>query len=343
MSRLDWISTALEALRREGVVVLVTQCVVEGSAPREAGAKMLVMKDTFWGTIGGGNLEHHVLEQARSLLSRPDLMHLLQDYPLGPLLSQCCGGHVRVLLERFTDADACWLAALGQQVQETGGLILESRLKGEGARKCTRGSAKSGLTERAPFADEFGEPLPHSRPPRDQCAFYREFIALPLSPVYTFGAGHVGRALMKVLSVSDFPLHWYDARPEYEGGAGPVPVRLLASLGEAVAALPPSAICIIVTHAHELDYQLTRAILARGDFLYCGLIGSKSKRARFLRRLASDNIPKAAVGRLTCPIGLPEIEGKTPFAVALSIAAEINNIAAQDAGAVVASALAALE
>lgn len=329
MGHLDWIKVTLDALRQESAVVLVTQCAVEGSAPREAGAKMLVTKSSFWGAIGGGNLEYLVLEQSRELLARPDLTHLLQDYPLGPLLSQCCGGHVRVLLERLTDADKGWLEALDQQTGAAGNMVLETRLRGAGHRKRLRRAQDVRFAESSPFAGEEGVPFPDCRPPRDQCAFYREFIAAPLPSVHVFGAGHVGRALMHVLAISEFPLRWYDPRREYEGGDGPVPVELLAAPEEAVAALPAQSICLVFTHAHELDYQLVRAILLRGDFQYCGLIGSKTKRARFVRRFASDGVPEVAIARLACPIGLLKIKGKTPFAIALSVAAELNNLVVQ--------------
>src|SRR5690242_13354220 len=86
-----------------------------GSTPREAGARMLVWPDRFSGTIGGGSLERQALDQARRLLAQTGRRHALQDYPLGPLLGQCCGGHVRLLVEALDQASAGWLAAAGSQ------------------------------------------------------------------------------------------------------------------------------------------------------------------------------------------------------------------------------------
>ena len=60
-------------------------------------------------------------------------------------------------------------------------------------------------------------------------------------------------------------------------------------------AAPPGALFLIFTQSHALDYELTRAILARGDFAYCGLIGSATKRARFEKRLLADGIPRAVL------------------------------------------------
>lgn len=325
----DWIAAALEALETQAAAVLVTQCVVEGSAPREAGVRMLVTAEGFRGTIGGGNLEHLVLEQARALLARADLVCLLQDYPLGPLLSQCCGGHVRILLERLTVEDMDGLAEVGREAARSGGLVLETRLSGDGPRRRVLAPGAPHNPDLPAFADAGGAPLLQARPPHSACAFYRAFVGPPLPPVYVFGAGHVGRALMQVLGASEMSLHWFDARPEYEGGVGAVPVQLLTSPVDTVEAVPAGAICLVLTHAHELDYEIVRALLRREDIPYCGLIGSGTKRARFLRRLAADSVSAQAVARLVCPIGLPAIEGKTPFAIALSVAAQLNAIADQ--------------
>lgn len=70
---------------------------VAGSAPRHLGAKMIVTKDDSFGTIGGGALEHAVIKDARRHLggSEPKTV----NYPLGPLLGQCCGGEVDIFIE----------------------------------------------------------------------------------------------------------------------------------------------------------------------------------------------------------------------------------------------------
>lgn len=78
--------------------VLVTVAEAQGSAPREAGAKMVVTADGLAGTVGGGNLEHKALELARRLL-REGGGPTLEHFPLGPALGQCCGGHVSLLFE----------------------------------------------------------------------------------------------------------------------------------------------------------------------------------------------------------------------------------------------------
>src|SRR5512147_2202511 len=107
----EWIADALASARRGEPLAMVTVVGARGSTPRELGARMLVWPDRFTGTIGGGSLERQGLDQARGLLRQGSRRHALQDYPLGPLLGQCCGGHVRLLVEALDEASVDWLAA----------------------------------------------------------------------------------------------------------------------------------------------------------------------------------------------------------------------------------------
>jgi len=99
----DWISALgeLRAARRPCVMVVVTD--VQGSAPREAGARMLVAPggELFHGTIGGGNLELQALEHAAGLLQRHDAPSESVEFPLGEKTGQCCGGVVTLFFEPF--------------------------------------------------------------------------------------------------------------------------------------------------------------------------------------------------------------------------------------------------
>ncbi|MEL7028335.1 MAG: XdhC family protein, partial [Pseudomonadota bacterium] len=95
----------------------------------------------------------------------------------------------------------------------------------------------------------------------------------------------------------------------------------------AVASAPPGAFFLVMTHNHELDYRLVRAILGRDDSAYCGLIGSKTKRARFERRLRDEAVAHARLDRLICPIGAGGPSSKAPETIAVATAAEILRVA----------------
>jgi len=77
---------------RDTVVVEIAQAL--GSAPREAGTRMLVCAEEVVGTVGGGHLELKAIATARDMLRDPHLAPRIEHFPLGPALGQCCGGAV---------------------------------------------------------------------------------------------------------------------------------------------------------------------------------------------------------------------------------------------------------
>ncbi len=242
-----WLDALAAAERDNLPAVLVTVLAAKGSTPREAGAKMVVSVDGLAGTIGGGNLEFQCEAAARDLLASGAEGPSTRDFPLGPALGQCCGGHVTVLFEVL-------------------------------------------------------------RPPRLQIAL--------------FGAGHVGKALVKLLADLPCRVSWIDPRPEALPANLPpnvLPVRT-AQPEQTVVSLAPNSVVLVMTHDHQLDFSIVAAALQRPDLLAVGLIGSDTKRARFMSRLSRLGI---TAEKLICPIGLPGIEGKEPAVVAVSIAAQI--------------------
>ena len=138
----DWADTARAALVREPTA-LVTILATEGSAPRGAGARMVVTADALHGTIGGGALEYRVAEQARAILDLPPGSWRVQDYPLGPLLGQCCGGRVRLLVERLDAVITAMEAALTAE-----GLFVVEYGSGK-CRDPSRGATVPGLPGRS--------------------------------------------------------------------------------------------------------------------------------------------------------------------------------------------------
>jgi len=140
------------------------------------------------------------------------------------------------------------------------------------------------------------------------------------------GAGHVGRALVRLLAGLPCTVHWVDER-EAAFPPGPLPPhvhRVCTDPVEAeVEAAPPGAFYLVMTHSHDVDLRLSQAILRRGDFGWFGLIGSATKRARFEHRLLARGLPQTLVDRVVCPIGLPGIGGKQPEVIALAVAAQL--------------------
>lgn len=141
--------------------------------------------------------------------------------------------------------------------------------------------------------------------------------------VLVFGAGHVGRALARALSLLPVALHVVDSRAEELSLLPPEVERSLTPIPEAhIRAAAPGTAYVILTHDHALDFVLAAEALARRDAAYVGMIGSSTKRASFrswLRRSAAGLSDK----RLTCPIGAGFSKDKRPEVIAAFTAAEL--------------------
>lgn len=238
---------------------------VRGSAPREAGTRMLVSAGDTLGTIGGGHLEWQAIALAREALAGRLGLPLERSFSLGPSLGQCCGGAVQL---RLSALDAGSLAAW---------------------------------------------------PPEP-----------PLFHLQLHGAGHVGRAVMRLLADLPCEALWVDERAQelaVEAAALPHtgPLQTLCSdCPEAeVRHAPPGAFFLVMTHRHDLDFLIVETVLRRGDFGFLGLIGSATKAASFRSRLAARGATPAQLARLVSPIGLPGISGKQPEVIAVSVVAQL--------------------
>jgi xanthine dehydrogenase accessory factor len=144
--------------------------------------------------------------------------------------------------------------------------------------------------------------------------------------LWIFGAGHVGKAVLRQLDeLPLFDIQWIDNRAGLLPAthAAHVRARCVPEPVELVREAPPNTSFLVLTHDHELDFQLCAAILARGDAAWAGLIGSQSKAARFRSRLRRAEFSAAAIATLQCPVGLTAIRSKLPAAIAVGIVAQL--------------------
>ena len=315
----NWARQSLARLSQGQPAALVTVLATEGSVPREAGTKMVVWDDGQAGTIGGGNLEHRATDQARRMLAGT-LYFAVQDYPLGPLLAQCCGGRVRLLIERLDAGSADWLTDAARRLDAAQPFELRTRFD-PGALGKSVSALPASADEAAPITLA-GTAITArgARPgPGDELV---ERAEAPRPPVLLFGAGHVGQAVARALEPLPFRLSWFDTRPETAAIPG-VRVRTPTELAAEAARAGPEASVLILTHDHALDYDLVRAALAGGPPAYLGVIGSKTKKARFVSRLRAEGCGENEVARMTCPIGLPMLRSKAPEVIAVSVVADL--------------------
>nr|WP_251048102.1 xanthine dehydrogenase accessory protein XdhC [Halomonas sp. ISL-56] len=143
-----------------------------------------------------------------------------------------------------------------------------------------------------------------------------------------FGAGHVGQEIVKLGAPLPWQLHWYDSRSDVF--AGHYQPRLhcypLGDVEKCVADLPADTHALVLTHNHDEDYMLIKALIERDDVTSIGLIGSDSKWASFSGRLKRDGYSDEQIARVRSPIGrihATKLTNKTPYAIALTVVAEL--------------------
>ena len=257
-------AAAMQCLADNCAAILVTVTKHKGSAPRHAGAQMLVSQATAIDTIGGGNLELSAIHHAKEMLlanQSTDAKH----YALGPGLGQCCGGAVDLSFARL---------------------------------------------------DEQSIRLIEQRPSRFHLQLY--------------GAGHVGKAIANALLPINCTVQWIDERDEHYSFDGlqnfaqcTIETIFVDSVTAEVANAPRDSFYLVLTHSHDLDLQIIEAILKRGDFAFCGLIGSATKQARFKNLLMAKGFSEDLIDRIDCPIGVAGIVGKEPEIIAASVVAQL--------------------
>ena len=159
----------------------------------------------------------------------------------------------------------------------------------------------------------------------------------PLFDLQLHGAGHVGHAIATLLATLDVTVAWIDERDDVFpptttlGTPWPESIRCISGDGAEgeVATAVHGTFFLVLTHDHALDFRIAEAVLRRGDFGFLGLIGSKSKRARFVNRFADRGVPDDAIARLHCPVGVAGVCGKQPEVIAVAVVAQLLQAAAQ--------------
>lgn len=315
---LNW--TALAHLNNQQEdFVLVSVGAVKGSSPREEGTHMAVFPQHTQGTIGGGNLEFFAIQHARELLNQPPSetpFHELSQHstPLTPRFDQCCGGMVQLVFEKIRPKQSVWLDQLATLLHTGGAMTAEYR----------PAWLFSDLTTHTRTVS-LTPPTDKQRQRETDRTALIEPIAQRALNIVIFGAGHVGQALVHSLQNLDADVTLIDSRAEQLGFTAPANIQKICTTDwqEYVDRDSDRTYFLVLTHSHQLDFDITEAILRSGRFRYCGLIGSKTKKIRFDRQFKNRGLTPAQIARLTCPIGLPEIQGKSPAVIAASVCAQI--------------------
>lgn len=305
----DWHSIIDLANKEPAVLISVIK--VEGSTPRDTATHMLVTPTKTAGTIGGGQLEYKGIFQAREILSDLSAPDVISEIALGPAIGQCCGGHASLLLGRLEIGENPWTNELTHALSNGDDTWLKTEFK----------------NNKATYA--VGNFKHDTEPLNSDCLIFVEPVHNHRFHLYLFGAGHVGRAVVAVMSALPCAITWIDSRADEFPDATAANTRkyLTDHPLDIVTRADKGAYFLVMTHSHQLDLEICEQILKRQDFTYAGLIGSATKRAKFEKRLALRQIEPSIISRLTCPVGVNDIAGKHPAEIAISVAAEILQIA----------------
>jgi xanthine dehydrogenase accessory factor len=271
--------------------VLVSIEATQGSVPREAGTWMAVFANQIVGTIGGGHVEFEAIAEARALLNGSEA-----SSPSFPR-------------RRESTADAYEKRyILGPSLGQCCGGVMTLHYE----KYSCSGNKYAGYNQNRP-----------------QNSVFNPISAPKYQNVALFGGGHVGKAIIRILSTLPMQVMWIDSRDEIFPAELPSNVVCEHSdpVQAAVNDLVVGSHVLIMSFSHAEDLDIVAACLLRqresADLPFIGLIGSKTKWATFRHRLEDRGFSEAELAHITCPIGLDGIKGKEPEVIAVAVAAQL--------------------
>ena len=299
--------------------MLVTVADARGSSPRNTGAAMLVTRQDLIGTIGGGRLEFEATELARTRLTSPQ-GDSLKEMALGPALGQCCGGNVLLLVEPVTADTVHRLIDLEGEPKPA---VMVTRLTDPVFRQTI------AATDASPMLAAIQNTLAAGEATTTKDDAGQRWLIEPIGDrrplVLLFGAGHVGKAIATALAPLPCTLRWIDQRADMFPST--LPADTVAETPrnpvDLVAEAPANTCFLVMTHTHDMDFQICEAVLRRNDFAYVGLIGSATKRKQFERRMTARGFDQSTLAQLVCPIGIAGTTDKQPAVIAALTAAQL--------------------
>ena len=299
-----------------------------GSTPRGAGAKMLVTESGGTsGTIGGGAVEFHAEQLARTLLREKRSAFETYRLSAGEVegIGMICGGGVRVYFQYFAPSDLKAVEAVVSLLDGAEAAWLVASIS-ENHWSMGTYSGKGGLQGIEVPMDRLAPALGGRAglgggdPARGVEPLARQ------GTVYLFGAGHVAKELSRILGMTDFRVVVWDQRDSaaLEDGFPDAAAFHRGPYLDAFRHLDPITAddyIVIMTPGHQADYEVLVQAL-RTPAKYIGCIGSRKKTAAAREKLLAAGFSPAQAGRVHAPIGLP-IGGETPAEVAVSVAAQL--------------------
>lgn len=341
----ELLNTACKLLEQGEGFVLARVINRLGSAPRTAGAQMIILEDgSISGTIGGGTLEARTIEASRTVFNNEGSRILAFDLSSddASTMDMICGGSVDILLHFFDATEqnrelfsAFWRACsdhsqalFATSIREADGEIVqidhcligpENRVNGklplseESFNKilnawATHGPETSTMTEVVEDVTVIVESI------------------LKQKKLCILGAGHVAQPTASIAAMMDFSVVILDDRKDFANDLRfpeADEIHILDDFDHALAGqnVDNDTYVVILTRGHLHDKTVLAQAL-RSKAGYIGMIGSHRKRDAIYRNLLHEGFGERDLKRVYSPIGLP-ISAETPEEIALSIVAEL--------------------
>jgi len=289
-----------EYIKSHGKIARVLILKTFGSAPRDEGTTMLIWDSGQFGTIGGGELEYQVTRLAKKIIIN-NKGSRIKKFSLGPDMGQCCGGAVELLIEILDETKVKFISV-------DDGFFARPVFKDEKSLN-VQALIKSYRNKSVPIKTSF----------KDGWLF--EPVTKEKELIWIYGAGHVGTAIANILSkLNQFSVTCIDTSQNRYPDNFPKTVEKLITKNPAriVQYAPSETHHLILTYSHALDLEICHQLLQH-NFATAGLIGSKTKWARFKKRLNELNYTFEQINTIICPIGEPSF-GKSPYEIAIGVA-----------------------
>lgn len=296
---------------------MVLLCVLEshGSSPGRQGFKMAVAADgEISGTIGGGIMEHKLVELSRTMLQNED-----SDVVFKPQYH-----------DKIQGKDRSGMICSGHQFVA---LVPLSRRHRNTIRQIVNllDRMKNGLLEISPSGFHLSEVIELESVPKklfqfesEQKWIYTESIR-SAATIHIIGGGHVGLAVSQVMNLLSFFVKIYDDRSglntmEQNHFAHEKYLIDYENIGEQLKASTQDFV-VVMTFGYRSDKIILKQ-LHNKKFAYLGLMGSAAKISELFRELENEGIAPENLKSIKAPVGI-DIASKTAMEIAVSVAAEI--------------------
>lgn len=298
-------------------VMLMTVIQRNGSSPGKTGFKMAVAADgEIIGSIGGGTMEHLLVEKAKKQLQNPsELMPylLLQDHDPDAKDNRsgmiCSGSQYVAFLP------------LGKQDLSSVEQICAALDSGE------KGVFKISPEGMTLMKDMQMEQPKISSVTGEKDWEYREQMGMP-DTIYIFGGGHVGLAVSRVFRNLGFYVSIFDNREHINTLKENTFAheKQIVDYKDVEALVPDgfNVYVVIVTFSHQSDKVVLKQMLGK-KIKYLGMMGSEMKVRTIFDQLRNEGILQEQLDKVYAPIGLT-INSGSPEEVAISIAAQIISV-----------------